>query len=423
MRAGASASAPVHLCPLNPVFAKHSTSTSRVGTPKVEGSPTPPGPPSPLALDAALPLKVPSMSPAASGVSSTAKCQAQCGLTPLHVAAHAGHVDCIGALVRAGAEVKCDTRDGTFPLLLAAQEGHADACRELLAQGADPNQARRDGVTALYKAVEKAHAETVDVLLAPIAGDCAPCAAKAGEDGERPPVQIVCTNLDPMSTDGLTPLFVAVLKRNHALAKRLLEAKARPEPPCERVTVMGGRVPLHYAAAAGDRELCELLIEHGAQVNSYDDKGVTPAAVARLKQHMEVHDWLVHLARVGNRGTRKQKRSSRSEAAEAEEAGSDAEAANEGDENEEERDGDGDGDGDNEAGASVGSMARPTSSMKRIKVVPRVHKRTVAIPAMASTTVWSLQREGSEGGASIDWAKDSDEAILAALDRAQADTE
>jgi hypothetical protein len=207
--------------------------------------------------------------------------------------------------------VHAHTRDGTAPLLLAAQEGHVDACRELLALGADPNRYRADGAGALYKAAQRRHTEVVRLLLAPVtaardardADSAAPDAAvtvspsgsPAGSSLARHP-SIVCTALDPVAQDGLTPLFVAVINGDADTAALLLEAGARPEPPAGRHAPTRGRVPLHVAAARGDEVLCRLLVRHGAKLNAADAQGVTPAVAARARGHPALAQWLASLA-------------------------------------------------------------------------------------------------------------------------------
>jgi len=50
----------------------------------------------------------------------------------------------------------------------------------------------------------------------------------------------------------------------------------------------GQRSPLHAAAAAGDREVAELLLMHEAAVNAQDSDGWTPLHVAAEKRSREV---------------------------------------------------------------------------------------------------------------------------------------
>jgi len=93
----------------------------------------------------------------------------------LFAASKEGHVEMVGFVVAAGADVnQATTSDGTTVLYIASEEGHVDVVRTLLAAGADVNQATTDdGTTPLYMASQKGHVEVVRALLA--AGvDCEP---------------------------------------------------------------------------------------------------------------------------------------------------------------------------------------------------------------------------------------------------------
>ena len=50
--------------------------------------------------------------------------------------------------------------------------------------------------------------------------------------------------------------------------------------------------PLHEAALRGHKEIVELLIAKGADVNAKDDGGMTPLAVAIHFKHPETADLL-----------------------------------------------------------------------------------------------------------------------------------
>ena len=48
------------------------------------------------------------------------------------------------------------------------------------------------------------------------------------------------------------------------------------------------RTLLHKAAQIGDRRVCELLIDHGADVNKEDARNQTPLWVAAEEGHLEI---------------------------------------------------------------------------------------------------------------------------------------
>lgn len=51
-----------------------------------------------------------------------------------------------------------------------------------------------------------------------------------------------------------------------------------------------GCTPLHRAANIGNSELCELLIEEGAEIDAIDGTGQTPLMNAVICQNKQVND-------------------------------------------------------------------------------------------------------------------------------------
>jgi acyl-CoA-binding protein len=69
------------------------------------------------------------------------------GQTALHLAADAGHPDCIKLLVKHGADVHASDNDGISVLQAAVIAGDVETCRLLCALGANPDQPDADGDT------------------------------------------------------------------------------------------------------------------------------------------------------------------------------------------------------------------------------------------------------------------------------------
>ena len=87
------------------------------------------------------------------------------------------------------------------------------------------------------------------------------------------------------------PLHAAVaLGRNPEIVRFLLAQGAPVDEP-----QAGGFTPLFSAAAANDRGLVELLLNHGADASHESDSGKTAADFARDRGHTELAAWLESL--------------------------------------------------------------------------------------------------------------------------------
>jgi len=125
--------------------------------------------------------------------------------------------------------------DGFFPLALAVFFGHLETVEALLAAGAEVNVSTRETmkVTPLHSAATACQAAIARVLIA----HGAKVDAEAGENGFRPLhgaaangdlelVQLLLENgaeVNPKMTDGKTPLGLAVMRKQDAMAAFLRE--------------------------------------------------------------------------------------------------------------------------------------------------------------------------------------------------------
>lgn len=69
------------------------------------------------------------------------------GQTPLHLATDRGHIECVKALILAGADINAFDHDGISILQAAVIGGDKECCHLLLLLGADPDHADNDGDT------------------------------------------------------------------------------------------------------------------------------------------------------------------------------------------------------------------------------------------------------------------------------------
>jgi ankyrin repeat protein len=165
------------------------------------------------------------------------------------IAEHPQHVT-----VRGGSEVT--------PLHVAASAGHSDILSLLIEHGADMNDRNQYGDTPLHRASWNARLEAGQFLL------------NRGAD------------IDVRDNSNNTALLCATFMVHTEFTRMLLERGAMIDA-CE-----GGWTPLHWAAMKGEIGAVQLLLEHGADVNVRDKYGETPSQVGSSWGHHEIAELL-----------------------------------------------------------------------------------------------------------------------------------
>lgn len=196
------------------------------------------------------------------------------GLTPLMVAAQAGHAGVVKILLNSGANRRIATRGKNTALHMAAQDGHSDVCKLLLDGNASDLVNLRTGLgqTAILKAAFSGHAETVTYLHSKGA-DMAP------------------------TTLGWTPMHAAASNGHVAVIHALLQVGTdyQGKDLCYRQ-------PLHLAAVRGHLEATRIFVERGVEVDEMcmdqrDTKNrnltLTPLALAVVGGHSSVFHYLL----------------------------------------------------------------------------------------------------------------------------------
>ena len=179
------------------------------------------------------------------------------GLTALLYAARNGCNECIEALIATGADVNIPTPEGVTPLMVALDNDHNDAANLLLDRGANPNVVDWWGRTALYIVIDRK-------------------GSGGGRGGVAPGARGTAGRVSSME-----------------IVNRLLAADVDPDPELNmhRPSRGGnsgrfgeeqkntGCTPLYRAAEAGDMEVIRALLAKGANPN-VNDMGFTPFLIA-----------------------------------------------------------------------------------------------------------------------------------------------
>jgi uncharacterized protein len=175
------------------------------------------------------------------------------------IAARAGHVERVQALLAQGAKVNSRDRNGDSPLNMAAAKGNVALVETLLKADADVNLANIAGVTPLMGAAFGGHAELVKKLIA----------AKANAE----PVDRVKKNAATYAAaNGCTDCLNALLATG-------VQVNARLE---NDLTL------LMWSAAYGHGANVRLLLAQGADRAARDTRGKTAVDMARDGNHTGV---------------------------------------------------------------------------------------------------------------------------------------
>ena len=242
-------------------------------------------------------------------------------IAPLTEAINQNNVELVRLLLDYQASIKFETRFD--PLVKAAQQDNPELIQLLLEAGCSPNTSDSSG-SPLSQACSRCHVETIKTLLAAGANPGtellrifgAPFLAEqmSGLLGEQPdptpkiPLAIQAfidagADLDVQGQDGTTALTLAISAGYLDVVNTLLGAGANPNLPGQLAYMMAlqepemqplmeryaqATPPLSLAAAFGNTEIVQLLIEGGADMDLTDEQGRSAIAIAIQEGHQEI---------------------------------------------------------------------------------------------------------------------------------------
>ena len=168
-----------------------------------------------------------------------------------HLACQSGDLDAVTRYINEGADI--DTVRSDMPALLVAAHGqHWPIVRLLIEKGVECNCKNRFGWSPLHSAAEHGNEEIIRLLIESAA------------------------YVNRKDKIGKTPLYVAISNGKIDACNLLVSLGADPKTPTEN-----NDTALHNASKNGYLDLIKLFFDKGAIGSVENDKGETPASVAK----------------------------------------------------------------------------------------------------------------------------------------------
>lgn len=221
--------------------------------------------------------------------------------TPLHLAAMAGNLVAVRALLDAGARIDARLPDGSTVLFFCKPVSSSS----LIGLGADIGATNNAGHTAVVHARLQGDKERLTFLKRTGRFGTAPRKFhlrgretnifKAVKDGALDDVrEIIAKDTKQLEFReknlSETPLHTAVTTGNPEMVKLLVELGANVNCTNEFM-----RTPMHYAAAGGHLDVVKILHAAGANLQAVDFRGSTPLHDAAAARHRKVYIHLLEL--------------------------------------------------------------------------------------------------------------------------------
>ena len=173
------------------------------------------------------------------------------GRSPLHLAVATGSEEIVSLLLEIGANVFATDADNATPLHVATQYGNKILASKLIEiMGGRAHTRDSNGTTPLHIAARQGHSDLVAELLF-------------------------------LENKGLRQRIKKFLKAQEA------GNSASSANNADLVDVKNnfGLTPLHYAALGGHEEVARLLLQQGAEINTFNAQGLTPLFLASRDGH------------------------------------------------------------------------------------------------------------------------------------------
>lgn len=203
----------------------------------------------------------------------------------IHLAAMEGDIDIVRSMVSEKPELLTQTdKYGNSPLHLAAYEGQTEVVRFLIFQGVDVNVRNNFGGTALLVACYAGETEVVQMLIANGADS-----NLAIKESKQQVLQICSLEGYRDYSHAFSDEAAIINVKVHFIASPLQAAVANGHKEIANLLVANGadinvkligNTALHSAAVNGEKELVELLIANGADIDARNLSYSTPLCSA-----------------------------------------------------------------------------------------------------------------------------------------------
>lgn len=214
----------------------------------------------------------------------------------LIVAAYDGCKEIVEQLIASGTSVHVVDDAGHTPLHVASLKGHRDVVEMLIANGAEIDARTEDGCTPLYLAAYSKHQQIIAPVLLDYGATMEPDIALMLGD-----IELVKYYLD-QGVDANSKLARGLTKGHswlitaigyHDKNRNLIELLLNHGAKVNEKTGAFKFSPLHRASMTGSLDICSLLITHDADVNAEDRNGNTPLHRAAQLGHQDVVEFLL----------------------------------------------------------------------------------------------------------------------------------
>ena len=219
------------------------------------------------------------------------------GYTPLMYAAlDPGHgLECVNFLIQKGADVNKAHKTGDTPLICAAEGGNSQCMRVLIEQGADVNHTNDYGYSALWHAVFKGQSVCTEMLLEAGADvnskrGCEPIMAAAFSGSVGCMEALIKARADVNKVG--TPCIVGLRMAYHIGDEKHLDLVWKMELDLDVDTLVES-TPLVDASRFGHSRCLVSLIKAGADVNIVNTQGQTALNYALIKGRRNCVDELI----------------------------------------------------------------------------------------------------------------------------------